>query len=196
MWKGGFTSPNDVPAYLKGEYPGDYGCDILSLCKDPSKFATLRAQELLNGRWAMLGVTGCLVPELINPTGTEGFEPIWFKTGAQIFSESGIDYLGVPGFINAHSIIAVAVVQVLLMGGAELARANAGGNVEGQDPLYPGGKAFDPLGFSSDSESFAELKVKEIKNGRLAMVAMAGLFAQGAVTGVSPLQNLHDFLKL
>jgi hypothetical protein len=194
LWKGPFTSPKDVPEYLKGEYPGDYGCDIFKLVRLPENYAKLRSQELMNGRWAMLGITGCLVPEMINSNPTPGFEPVWFKTGAQIFSEAGIDYLGVPGFINAHSLVAVIVVQALLMGVAEYARIKL--SPEGNDAFYPGGKAFDPLGFSSDPESFAELKVKEIKNGRLAMMAMAGLFAQGVVTGVSPLQNLHDFLKL
>lgn len=192
LWKGPFTGPKDVPAHLKGEYPGDYGCDIFSLCRLPANFAKLRSQELMNGRWAMLGITGCLVPELINPNSIPGYEPVWFKTGAQIFSESGIDYLGVPGFVNAHSIVAVAVVQALLMGLSETARVRL--VPEGADPFYPGGQAFDPLGLSSDPEAFAELKVKEIKNGRLAMMAMAGLFTQGAVTGVGPLQNLHDWL--
>lgn len=192
LWKGPFTSPKDVPEHLKGEYPGDYGCDIFKLCRLPANYAKLRAQELMNGRWAMLGITGCLIPELINPVSTSGFEPVWFKTGAQIFTDSGIDYLGMPGFVNAHSIVAVAAVQGLLMGLSEMARIRM--VPEGADPFYPGGKAFDPLGFSSDPEALAELKVKEIKNGRLAMLAMAGLFAQGAVTGVSPLQNLNDWL--
>lgn len=50
----------------------------------------------------------------------------------------------------------------------------------GNEPGYPGG-IFDPLGYSKGN--LAELKLKEIKNGRLAMLAFAGFCAQAYTTG-------------
>eukprot|EP00798_Chlamydomonas_sp_ICE-L_P008569 gene8569-34001_t len=164
-----------------------------------------------------VGSLGCLVPRAAHglsfPKKPSHCGAIWFTLDPNLCRGCLLDYLhkkkstrkkltpvspsppsGNESLIHAQSILAILAFQVVVMSQAESFR-NAGEapGVEGLDSLYPGGP-FDPLSLADDPETFAELKIKEIKNGRLAMFSMFGFYVQAIVTGKGPLENLSEHL--
>ena len=72
-------------------------------------------------------------------------------------------YLGQPvPWGNLPIILAVEFVAIAFV------ESQRNGEADPEKRKYPGG-AFDPLGFSKDSSKLNELKLKEIKNGKLAL---------------------------
>ena len=54
-----------------------------------------------------------------------------------------------------------------------------------------GDLGFDPLGLTpADADEFDQLRTKELNNGRLAMLAVAGIVTQELVNGKGVLENL------
>ncbi|KAL2629151.1 hypothetical protein R1flu_013837 [Riccia fluitans] len=189
----GLLDKSDIPAYLTGEVPGDYGFDPFGLSKRGEDFDKYRAYELIHARWAMLGAAGFILPEAFNKYGAVcGPEAVWFKTGALLLEGNTLQYFGATIPVN---LAAAVIAEVVLVGGAEYYRStNKSPLGSDLDRLHPGG-AFDPLGLANDPDQFALLKVKEIKNGRLAMFSMLGFFIQAYVTGEGPVENLAAHLS-
>ena len=201
---GGLLDRSEVPAYLNGTLPGDYGYDPLGLGKDGA-IEKYRANELQHARWAMLATAGAIIPEGLAANGADVKGATWFETGAAMLNGGTLNYFAVPwaNLSNPLPLAAVVLANVALMGAVERFRAAGEGPsgyapgvgkfdasaLSGLDENYPGGP-FDPLGLADDPEVFAELKVKEIKNGRLAMIAALAFGIQAAVTGKGPYDNL------
>ncbi|KAK3405106.1 hypothetical protein EUGRSUZ_K01362 [Eucalyptus grandis] len=162
--------------YLDGSLPGDFGFDPLGL-SDPEGTGGfieprwLAYGEIINGRFAMLGAVGSIAPEILGKAGLIPPETAlpWFRTG--VIPPAGTYNYWADNYT-------LFVLEMALMGFAEHRRF--------QDWAKPG--------FGKDEKSMKDLKLKEVKNGRLAMLAIVGYFIQALVTGVGPYQNLLDHL--
>ncbi|KAM0917573.1 hypothetical protein ACQ4PT_009093 [Festuca glaucescens] len=171
------------PAHLDGSSPGDFGFDPLGLATVPENFERFKESEIYHCRWAMLAVPGVLIPEALGLGN-------WVKAQEWAAIPGGqATYLGnaVP-WGNLPTILAIEFLAIAF---AEQQRTM---EKDPEKKKYPGG-AFDPLGFSKDPVKFEELKLKEIKNGRLAMLAFVGFVVQqSAYPGTGPLENLGSHL--
>merc|ERR1711916_136239 len=151
-----------------GTYPGGGESPIIPFGNEKNA-----EREVIHGRWAMLGVTGAWTAE--NGTGIP-----WFTAGTLCTPDDctavADKFPGAmaplapedSGFPNFWAVLAI---EVFLVGNAEAYRT---GIFENPFPeldlsVSPGGR-FDPLGFA-EAGDLEELKIKELKHGRLSMFA-------------------------
>jgi len=143
--------------------------------------AWLREAELKHGRMAMLAFAGVVVTNSgLHLPGPDG-----------LFADS--DWTTAWSSVNAKN-PAVTGAILGLIAGCE------GYNSEGLFDLWfgdtskrtPGDNGFDPLGLMPKGEAAAnKMRLKELKNGRIAMIAMAGLATNHFSPGAVPFAEGH-----
>ncbi|GMH72937.1 hypothetical protein TrRE_jg9274 [Triparma retinervis] len=125
-----------------------------------------REAELKHGRAAMLATVGFVVPELFRIPGAQ-------------FSKAAI-----PNVVDAHDALPDSMIQII--GWISLLEAcsfAAYANMDGYD-RRPGDFGFDPLSlYPKDEKGQRERQLQELKNGRLAMIAIGGMVTQATITG-------------
>uniref|UniRef100_A0A6U5L4A5 Plastid light harvesting protein n=1 Tax=Corethron hystrix TaxID=216773 RepID=A0A6U5L4A5_9STRA len=147
---------------------------------DLTQMKYYREAETTHGRVAMLAVVGFLVTEA-----PFSFHPLFDTAGRDIGPAiRHLDEVRVstPFFFE---------ILALVIGGAELTRSLVGWETPGnesnralKEDYYPGDIGFDPLGLKPKTfEEFSAMSTKELQNGRLAMLGIAGIVAQEFING-------------
>ena len=181
------------PINLDGSYVGDVGFDPFYLSSIDKNFAGfiqppsweetnglptlywMREAELKHGRVAMLAWTGWLATD-----GALGPVPLRFP---------GAAYQAVPNSLSAHDImvdqgslgfmlVAIGIIEVCCA--TVLVEVS-----KGESDRAAGDFKLDPLQFlkgKSDAD-INTMKLKELQNGRAAMMAFAGVVTQAALGG-------------
>mmetsp|Transcript_31485 Transcript_31485/g.37501 ORF Transcript_31485/g.37501 Transcript_31485/m.37501 type:complete len:210 (+) Transcript_31485:100-729(+) len=155
------------PENLKG-YVGDVGFDPLRF-SDFAPMDFLREAEIKHGRICMLAWVGFVSVDTgfrIYPF-PEAYEGLTSVTAHDALVEQGAMSQIFLWCGLAEVISTIAVIQMLEGSGRE-----------------PGDYGFDPLGFlkGKSEEDVNEMKLREIKNGRLAMLAFSGIVTQSVLT--------------
>jgi len=126
-----------------------------------------REAELKHGRQAMLATVGLVVPEFVRVPGPQ------------------FSFEAIPNVLDAHdALIDSSMKQILLFVSFAEAMSLAALSNMNEFDRKPGDWGFDPFGlYPTDPAKQKEMQLKELKNGRLAMVAIGGMIAGAQISG-------------
>jgi len=181
-----FERPVGLNSY---DLPGDYGFDPLNIAKTKEDLIKYREMEIKHCRLAMLAAAGWPLAELYD-------KPLAGLIGASspIAENNGLS----PSTLNGGlGLVSPFYWGAVLAGAAaiELVGEKLKGNTKADDYL-PGDFSFDPLGvYPKDISGQYDMQVKELKNGRVAMVAIAAFVAQEFVSDVPVVREWPFFFE-
>jgi hypothetical protein len=128
-----------------------------------------REAEVKHGRICMLAATGAIVQDLY----TFPFMNKWYQ-GEKMW---GLHEAAIKSGALWQVLFFVGLLEIPFL----LKLAN--GTVDGTGDI-----GFDPLGLKEDPEAYARRQLTEVKNGRLAMIAISGMTHHYFLTGKGPIQ--------
>ena len=173
------------PVALTGELAGDVGFDPLGFAKTEYDLRNYREAEIKHARLAMLAAAGWPLSELFD-------KPLAKTFGLQPALDAADR---APSILNGGlgKISPIYWVAVLAMAGAIDV---FGIKQSGKDGYVAGDLGFDPLGvYPKDAEGQKWMQTAELKNGRLAMIAITAFAAQEAVTKLGVVNETPFFFK-
>jgi len=169
----------EINPIFDGSMAGDVGFDPLGFVKTKEDLMRLREAEVKHGRLAMLAAAGWPVSELFDRkiASLLGLpEVVDFANRAPSLLNGGLEKISLAYWASVFAIGAVVEYQ-----------NNKAANSKDNEGYFPGNIGFDPLNlYPKDPEGQKDAQLKEIKNGRLAMIAVLAYTAQEFVsqTGV------------
>jgi len=162
------------PVALTGELAGDVGFDPLGFAKSESDLMNYREAEVKHARLAMLAAAGWPLSEVFDKkiANALGMTPL-LNSGDRVPSILNGGLGKVSPFYWIACIGLAAAIDVY---GISQSKSS-------DESYFPGNLGFDPLGvFPKDKEGQEWMKLAEIKNGRLAMIAVFGFAIQEFVS--------------
>ncbi|KAL7578531.1 hypothetical protein ACA910_011592 [Epithemia clementina (nom. ined.)] len=175
------------PALLDGSMPGDVGFDPLGFVKSKDDLMNYREAEIKHARLAMLAAAGWPLSELFDKqiAGALGITPVLDASDRAPSVLNG----GLGKISPIYWIVCLGLAAAIDVYGINQAKQNTPG-------YFPGNLGFDPLGFypKTKEEQF-EMQLKEIKNGRLAMIAIVAFAGQEFVRKIGVVDETPLFFK-
>jgi len=171
------------PAALTGALAGDVGFDPLGFAKSEADLMNYREAEVKHARLAMLAAAGWPLSEVFDKkiASAFGMTPLLDASDRA------------PSVLNGGLGKVSPIYWVVCLAAAG-AIDFIGTQKKSEDGYFPGNFGFDPLGaYPKDKEGQEWMQLAEIKNGRLAMIAIFAFAIQEAVSKVGVVDETPFF---
>ena len=175
------------PPALDGSLAGDVGFDPLGFAKSSEDLMNYREAEVKHARLAMLAAAGWPISELLD------------KKIADVFGlQPALDSSDrVPSLLNGGLGKISPVYWLVVLGGAAAIDLYGISRAKNAAAGYvPGDLGFDPFGvYPKEKDGQKWMQLAEIKNGRLAMIAIFAFAVQEFVTKMGVVDQTPLFFK-